>query len=213
MDAAAIRAALAPCPAELVAPDSFWLAIHAGYGQGKVARCYHDFAHVADVAARYGEVARDVGWSRPREVFMAVLFHDIVYEVGAADNEARSAQKARDAVARWFVDAGLDGDYIARLIELTAGHSTIERDAVSMEEALFLDCDMAILGADPATYDRYEINVAAEYEAVYPAIHYRQGRRHFLAGLLARERIYLSDYFHARLDARARANLTRVLAS
>jgi predicted metal-dependent HD superfamily phosphohydrolase len=37
-------------------------------------------------------------------------------------------------------------------------------------------------------------------------------RRRFLRGLLARERIFLSPWFHQHLDAAARANLKRVLA-
>jgi len=41
---------------------------------------------------------------------------------------------------------------------------------------------------------------------------YRAGRRAFLESMLARPRIFASDFFHARLDAAARDNLQRVLA-
>jgi predicted metal-dependent HD superfamily phosphohydrolase len=211
MDAHAIRAALASCPADLRAPDEFWLAVYQGYQAGE-PRHYHTFDHVVEVARRHGEVARDVGWRRPREIFLALLFHDIVYQPGATDNEAQSARQAIEAVDRWLAGAGLDCACIARSIELTARHGALAPGDVSDEEALFLDCDMAILGASPDAYVCYEAGIAAEYGAVYAPALYRQGRRHFIQRLLARERIYLSDYFHARLDARARANLGRALA-
>jgi predicted metal-dependent HD superfamily phosphohydrolase len=211
MDARVIRAALASCAAALRAPDELWLAVYQGYQQG-APRHYHTFDHVVEVARRHGEVARDAGWHRPREVSLALLFHDIVYQPGATDNEARSARQAIEAVDRWLDGAGLDSAYIARLIELTARHGALAPGDVSDEEALFLDCDMAILGAAPDAYAAYEAGIAAEYGAVYAPALYRQGRKHFLERLLARERIYLSDYFHARLDERARANLRCALA-
>ena len=65
---------------------------------------------------------------------------------------------------------------------------------------------MAILGASPAAFAAYDAAIAIEYGHV-PREVFAVGRRAFLAGLAARPRIYLSDYFHTRLDARARANL------
>jgi predicted metal-dependent HD superfamily phosphohydrolase len=44
---------------------------------------------------------------------------------------------------------------------------------------------------------------------VVPGFIFRRKRRQFLKDLLQRERIYLSEFFHARLDAAARANLRR----
>lgn len=55
--------------------------------------------------------------------------------------------------------------------------------------------------------------LAAPDQAAVPAVMYRHGRKHFLERLLACERIYLSEYFHCRLDERARANLGRALTA
>jgi predicted metal-dependent HD superfamily phosphohydrolase len=38
-------------------------------------------------------------------------------------------------------------------------------------------------------------------------------RKRFLKGLLGRERIFLSDFFHDRLDAQARSNLRRAITT
>ena len=79
------------------------------------------------------------------------------------------------------------------------------------EAARFLDCDMAILGADPARFDAYDRGIAAEYRGHVPGWLFKLNRRRFLKSLLARERIFLSGHFHARLDATARANLRRAV--
>lgn len=180
-------------------------------------RTYHGFDHVEAVLARFEEVSDGPGWHRPREAWLAVLYHDAIYEAGRSDNESRSAALAIDAIARWLPDAGIDGARVARLIELTARHGHVApADLGHGDDAYdarhFLDCDMAILGAAPADFDAYDRGIAEEYRGRVPGWMFRRGRRKFLESLLASERIFLSDYFHARLDAQARANLQRVLA-
>ena len=178
-------------------------ALAAAYGEPQ--RAYHTAAHVAEVLGWFDLVADDVGWAHPADVYAAIVLHDAVYVPGAKDNEARSAAWARSA------GLPVDADRVAQLIELTARHGKLAPGDVDAETARFLDCDMAILGSDPAAFDAYDAAIAREYAHVPPDA-YRAGRAAFLAGLAAAPRIFLSDYFHARLDARARANLARVRA-
>src|SRR5688572_19594593 len=105
-------------PAGLVIPGGLWEEVRGCYSGG--GRAYHNLAHIEDVLRRFDEVARDVGWERPREVFLALLFHDAVYHAGASDNEVRSAQLARDAIRRWLPETELDAAWVERLIHLTA---------------------------------------------------------------------------------------------
>jgi predicted metal-dependent HD superfamily phosphohydrolase len=70
---------------------------------------------------------------------------------------------------------------------------------------------MAILGADAAAFDAYDAGIEEEYRGHVPGLLFRINRRRFLKNLLARQRIFLSDWFHERYDAAARANLRRVL--
>ncbi len=155
-------------------------------------------------------IARTVGWEAPREVFLAVLYHDAVYEAGRHDNEARSAELSQSAIARWLSDQTLDGARVAGLIRLTARHGKLTPDDVGRDEALFLDCDMAILAAPPTRFDAYEAAIAEEY-ATLPRPMYLAGRRAFLEQVLDKPRIFLSPTFHTRLDAAARDNLRRTL--
>ncbi|TWG88698.1 putative metal-dependent HD superfamily phosphohydrolase [Luteimonas sp. J16] len=193
-------------------PQGMLDALEAAYA--RPARAYHHFGHVREVLRHYDEVAAGPGWSQPWEVRLAVLYHDAVYEPGRTDNEARSAAFARAQIARWLPEAGVDVDRVAALIELTARHGQLARrdfegSPLAADTCHFLDCDMAILGAEPAVFDAYDQAIAAEYRGHVPGWVFRINRRRFLKGLLARPRIFLSDFFHARFDARARANLRR----
>lgn len=181
-------------------------------------RAYHHFGHVEAVLRHFDQVADGPGWARPREAWLAVLYHDAVYVPGRRDNEARSATLAMEEIARWLPHESIGLPHVAHLIALTARHGTLAPDALGGgpdgEDARnFLDCDMAILGAAPADFDAYDRAVAAEYRGTVPAWLYRMNRQRFLRGLLGRERIFLGDFFHARLDAAARANLRRVLGA
>ena len=198
----------------LVLPPGQQASLEAAYAVPP--RAYHDFHHVGEVLRHYDEVAAGPGWTQPREVALAVLYHDAIYEPGRSENEARSAQFAVEQIARWQPEAGIDARRVAYLIELTARHgqfvpADFDGDPAPDDVRLFLDCDMAILGAEPAVFDAYDRGIAAEYRGTLPAWLFRLNRRRFLKALLARERIFLSDFFHARLDAQARANLRRAV--
>ena len=191
-------------------PAGLWKEVETAYASP--GRAYHTIAHVRDVLQRCADVAAPggPGWRHPDEVLLAALFHDAVYEPGARDNEARSAELAIDAAARWYPHADRAG--VARLVLLTARHGQLVPADVSDEEALFLDCDMAILGAPALEFDAYDRGVAEEHAHV-PRELYLAGRRAFLAALLDKERIFLSEFFHKRLDFAARVNLRRALGA
>jgi predicted metal-dependent HD superfamily phosphohydrolase len=192
-------------------PDPLVAELAAAYGEPH--RTYHSAAHIAEVLGWFDRVVDDLGWLEPAEVYVAIVFHDAVYQPGASDNEARSAAWARRArlSADDQVNATMvDRDRVAELIELTARHGHVTK--ADHDAALFLDCDMAIVGAAPETFAAYDAAIAREYSRVPPDA-YRVGRRAFLAGLAARPRIFLTDYFHRRLDAQARANLAAALTA
>lgn len=182
-------------------PDSLVAQLAAAYGEPH--RAYHNASHIAEVLGWFDRVADDVGWHQPAEVYVAIVFHDAIYQPAAKDNEARSAE--------WAKQSGLpvDRDRVGALIEYTGRHGLIGN--LDHDMSLFLDCDMAILGSPAERFDAYDRAIALEYQHVPPEA-FREGRRHFLTGLAQKRRIFLSDYFHAKLDAQARANLAEALA-
>lgn len=197
-------------------PPGQWQALQDAYAEPP--RAYHSFAHVQEVLAHFQAVAEGPGWVQPREVLLAVLYHDAVYAPGRADNEARSAELAQAEIARWLPGAGIDTERVVELILATARHGQWQaadfgKTAVADDTRHFLDCDMAILGAEPARFDAYDRAIATEYRGHVPGWLYRINRRRFLKELLARPRIYLSEFFHARCDTQARSNLRRAITT
>ncbi len=188
-------------PAEFAPAVAHELA--ARYGEPH--RAYHTATHVAEVLGWFDWVADCVGWRDQHDVYLAIVFHDAIYDPLAKDNEARSAALAAELAGA--------SERAQALIRLTARHGTLTPADVAddLDAAHFLDCDMAILGAPAAAFDAYDAAIALEYRAV-PRELFRSGRRAFLARLVAARRIYLSELLHAELDAAARGNLERALA-
>ncbi|GJE62416.1 HD domain-containing protein [Methylobacterium trifolii] len=173
-------------------------------------RHYHGQAHIdamlADLDARRG------AFHDPEAVELAVWFHDAIYVPGALDNERASAALLRTAMA------GLAPEQ--RLAAAEAMVLATERHDVppglpaplSADLAAFLDMDMAVLGAEPAAYDRYAKGVAAEFVPVVGAIAYQLGRAAFLRGVLDdRKPLFHTPAGRALMDRPARANLGREL--
>jgi predicted metal-dependent HD superfamily phosphohydrolase len=113
------------------------------------------------------------------------------------------------------VSGRADSDEItaaALIINATAAHAVPPGAEARLAHdcALFLDMDLAILGADAQAFDTYDRNIRQEFAMVPDEIFYL-GRRKVIQGFLDRERIFLTDRFHASHDAMARRNLRRLI--
>jgi predicted metal-dependent HD superfamily phosphohydrolase len=160
-------------------------------------RVYHDHSHLVwllDEADRLGARIRDAAF-----VEYAIWFHDAVYQPGETDNEAVSAEWARAFLA---ADADL-AERVGRVIEMTRDHAEGEAEG---DAALFLDMDIAILGAPRETYCRYAAGVRREF-GVFADSAFAAGRASFLEKQLARARTFRTDYYDQGLGENARANM------
>jgi len=196
-------------PTSILLPAEMWAELEAAYQAPP--RAYHNIHHVHEVAAHYEHVATSAGWQQPKEVYLAVLYHDAIYQAGRKDNEARSAEMAVASVAKYLGDECIDTAKLAALIELTARHGHLEPDGFDNDTKHFLDCDMAILGSEPEQFLAYDKAIASEYRGKLPGWMFQFYRRKFLRGLLDSRRIYLSDLFFASHEAKARANVEQLL--
>lgn len=172
---------------------------------GAPQRRYHGLSHLAFI---FTELDALEGLADAPRLWFAAWFHDLVYVTTRKDNEARSAERALEALAEMGAPVGLC-ERVAALVNATARHHEGGGDA---EADLFLDIDMAILGAPGEIYDAYAAGVRQEY-AFAPEPLYRAGRRAFLAGVLARPRLFLTARYETRLGPQARANIARELAA
>lgn len=166
-------------------------------------RAYHTLEHLGECFAHLEAVRQHA--ERLPEIQIALWFHDTFYDTWRSDNEERSAAWARSVL----LDTGA-GDEVAErigdLIMATKSHAA----ATSTDMALVVDIDLAILGANPPRFADYEQQIREEYHWV-PGFLFRRKRGQFLSALLARPRIYHTDFFRARLEAAARRNLQTAL--
>ncbi len=167
-------------------------------------RHYHTLQHLGECLAAFDE-ARALA-HRPHEVELALWFHDAIYELKRSDNEARSADWAREALVEAGVDAAA-ADRVHALIMATR-HDAVPKDA---DAQLLVDVDLGILGATPDRFAEYEDQIRSEY-AFVPGWLFRHKRREILRGFLDRPRLYSTPHFHDRLEARARENLARAVS-
>ncbi len=137
----------------------------------------------------------------PSSVILAAWFHDFVYDAQAGDNEVQSARAATELLSN--LNMSLDLDRIEQLILATQGHQVDPNDA---DLCVFLDADLAILGADPFRYAAYRRSIRSEYDWV-DDVFYRAGRSRVLASFLQRDRLYYTDLLFDELEAIARMNL------
>lgn len=173
-------------------------AILNDYNQ--VHRHYHTLEHIAEMTLLLAEYRDKI--SRWADVIFACLYHDIVYDAKRSDNEALSAGRCEADAAKLGI-AQPQCQHIAALILATRKH---ELSDDSLDAKLFLDADLAILGASQERYERYAAGVRNEYSHV-PEADYRAGRSAVLKKFLERPRLYYSDEMRARFETPARANI------
>ena len=171
---------------------------------GEPQRHYHTMQHLGECLAWF-EREKALA-ERPGEVALALWFHDAIYDVHAHDNEALSADWAREAVRA----AGASDEAAERihLLVMATRHDAVPegRDA-----ELLIDIDLSILGAEPARFAEYERQVHAEY-AFVPAEVRLPRRRAILQRFLDRDAIYATPRMHALLEDRARTNLQQSIS-
>lgn len=174
---------------------------HLGAAYAEPGRAYHTAEHIRDCLTqldRSREIAR-----RPDEVEAGVWFHDAVYSPGASDNEDRSARLAQTALLACAVPLEVSRR-IAELV-LATRHLALAREP---DGQLLCDIDLSILGREPEVFDEFERRVRQEYAWV-PEPAYRSSRSEVLTGFLRRRSIYQTEFFRARYEEPARANLER----
>jgi len=179
-------------------------SLHTGPERG-----YHGWSHPLALLQLLADA--EASLHDPLAVRCAILLHDAIYEPRKADNEARSAELARQLLQGVVPDASLER--AVRMIEATARHAIPAHLPASeaADMAMFLDMDLSILGASPEAFDAYEAGVRHEYREI-PEPAFRQGRATILEGFVARDALYMSDWGRERFEAKARENLKRSIA-
>lgn len=172
-------------------------------------RHYHGLAHIEALLALAKEYAASLFDGEAVEA--AIWLHDAVYDSRRSDNEEQSALLAAEMLLDRADPQRLER--IAAMIRATATHTLPDFDDAenARDAALFLDMDLAILGAPAADFDAYEEAIRREYDWVDEA-GWRKGRAAVLERFLARKHIFHTAAFRQRFAAQARSNVKRSLA-
>lgn len=181
-----------------VSAEAIFAEIEAAYREPH--RHYHDCEHI-DFCLRQLDGVRNL-LRMPRAVELAIWFHDLIYEIGAKDNERRSADR--------FL--ALAGPYLpqrlCRKVEAIIMATLHRKPPSDPDTAMLTDIDLSGFGMPWDVFLADNQRVRQEFGHVPDEVYY-PAQWDFLQRLLEREHFYSSDYFRSRYEARARANLAR----
>ena len=164
-------------------------------------RRYHTLDHIRDCLRRLDRVSALL--EHPDAVELGIWFHDAIYEMDSGTNEQESA-KLFETLAR-----GADPALRRRVCGLIMAtrHRGGERDH---DRRYIVDIDLAGFGA---SWDEFMRNgsLLREESPRKTDAQYHCGQMSFLEKLQRRRHFFATEYFRDRYEARARANLRRLL--
>lgn len=170
-------------------------------------RHYHTLEHVSacldelDAIPNKGE--NFLTAEMRNEIALAIFFHDAIYNPKKNDNEFESAMFFREIAENHNLLASSTLS-VYHMILATKDHEASTRAAQYL-----LDIDLSILGTSDAVFDRYDQDIRKEYAHVSD-VEWNFGRKQFMKKFLNRERLFKTDWFHARFEDKAKANLRRL---
>lgn len=174
-----------------------WEEVERSYADPR--RAYHNFDHLIAFAKQL-DLCRD-SLRNYYIAFLAMIYHDVVYFMPDGTNEARSA----DLASKHLQQLGLPADDIARCRALIMATKNHAEDA-DPDINYFIDADMAILGFPDDAYKSYSDGIRQEYG---DSPQFNSGRKKVLERFLAMDRIYKTELFRDRYEAKARENIRR----
>lgn len=165
-------------------------------------RLYHTTEHLQN-CLQWWDKTRNL-LQEPTLAGFVLFYHDAIYDPRRSDNEAASAELARMDL----VDLGMDSTRISQVCALVRAtdHKT---QADHPDVDLVIDIDLAILGADPQTYQSYFAAIRREYAHI-DENGWRGGRAKVLQGFLNKPRIFACHFFD-ECERKARLNLAQEL--
>ncbi len=187
--------------------QALWQDIVKNYDEP--IRAYHNLNHLRQLFGQFEHVKSRL--QQPSIVALALFYHDIIYDPTQQDNELKSAEYAKAHLKGYLTIEQCQRIY--NLIMMTANHQLEDKDGnisdgeiLDSDATYLLDMDLSILAADWVDYQRYAQAVRQEYAHV-ASDDYRTGRITVLKGLLAHDRLYLTDDYYERLEQQARQNI------
>lgn len=121
-------------------------------------RYYHNIGHIQNIL----KYSHEYNPEEPLSFYIAIWFHDYVYDVHSKDNEERSSEEMLNLLRNTNIpeiSIKLSQEYILSTIK----HFPRIQNG---DCEFFLDCDLAILGSDKDIYLQFQENVRKEYSHI-----------------------------------------------
>lgn len=191
------------------ASSELWDEISEHYTQAH--RAYHNLQHINDLFQLMEQVKTSL-FDLPA-LYLAIWYHDIIYNPLAKDNEEKSADLALSRLKHFSFPVDFL-QKVHKLIVSTKSHQSLDwkNAADQSDNAYLLDMDLSILGRPWQDYLKYTQQVRREYKVV-PGFLYRRGRKKVLKHFLDQEQLFKTDYFSERFELQAKSNLASELKS
>lgn len=151
-------------------------------------RFYHNLDHIYSMCFLWKKYKDKFDY--PSEMFLAIVYHDIIYKVDRIDNEECSAEYFKKIALKKSFD--IKFYRIIIVVDLIKSTKHSERKYYKMPEFNYLlDFDLNIFSS--LEYDSYIHNIRNEYKR-YSNFVYKKGRLDFLHDFLKRD-IFLTKEF------------------
>jgi len=182
--------------------ERYWNELRKRYLER--GRYYHNLIHIANVYKALTPVKNEIeDWG---VLVLAVLYHDIVYDVQRHDNEEQSANVAKQVLSSLKINS-IRIDRCYRHILATKHHHLSEDNDTN----LLIDADLSVLGSEPKVYQNFSEAIRQEY-SIFPDNVYNEGRAKVLRKFLEIPSIFKTEPFQNQYEKQARLNLERELA-
>ncbi|MGZ8946011.1 MAG: HD domain-containing protein, partial [Methylococcaceae bacterium] len=164
---------------------------------------YHNMSHLIQCLEELDMALHLI--PHPDAVEMALWYHDAVYIPGRTDNEQKSAELFLNDATACF-----SNDFKSKVEKLIL--ATTHRDAPRNDDECFIvDIDLSSFGSDWGDFLADSLNLREERIDLSDSAYFEAHTR-FLKLLLARKRIFYTDFFYLRYEQTAVQNITCLLA-
>jgi predicted metal-dependent HD superfamily phosphohydrolase len=192
-----------------ISSESAWRRIVAAYGSPANPLCgdpraYHNLGHIADCLR---EAETQILEPKSQAILsLALIYHDLVYNVNRKDNELASAKIAVEALAQLSIPESETSQIHAAIV--ATDHKSLVSDPLSQ---LVCDIDLSTLAVPEADFRANSEAIRIEYRAIPDELFY-PGRKRIMEKFLERETIYHTQFYQEHCEAKAQQNILAHIA-
>lgn len=178
-------------------------------------RYHHNLKHIEHMITVLMELFTIYKYTQEDQnaCILAAFFHDYIYKIKKPNDpqvysdEELSAEHAIKSLNRIIKNSPDFIEKVANLIRLTHSHKpNLAFDIDHTLQEVFIDSDMAILGADDFRYEQYSKGIIEEYQDVDNET-FISGRKNFLMKLMKEKAIFLTEYMNQLYNDQAHMNI------